>query len=100
MIVSLNVEAGELLSLVEWMSDEQVREALKNQDFNKAVKDELSDVFHHMLAICNKLDTDLIEIFNKKFENSITRFPVDKATKFDPIAWRLKKIREKKEVQL
>jgi NTP pyrophosphatase (non-canonical NTP hydrolase) len=96
----LNTEAGELLSLVEWMSDEQLREALEYQDFNKAMKDELSDVFFHLMNICTKLDVDLVESFNKKFENSETRFPIDKAKKFNPVEWKLKKIREKKEVKL
>ncbi len=29
LMLSINVEAGELLSLVEWMNDEQIGEALK-----------------------------------------------------------------------
>lgn len=100
LMLSLSVEVGELLSLVEWMSDEQVRTALEHQDFNRAVKDELADVFHHFLQLCNKLDVDIIDAFNEKLEDSRLRFPVDKAKKFDPVEWRLKKIREKNKVRL
>lgn len=100
LVLSLNIEAGELLSLVEWMSDEQVRRALRDQDFNKAVRNELADIFHYLLSLCNQLDIDLVGAFNEKFENSNKRFPIGKSKKFDPVAWKIKKIKEKKEVRL
>ena len=99
-IISLSAEAGELLSLVEWMTDAQVEEALKNPDFRKAVEDETSDVLHHILNLSNKLGVDPLDVFAKKFENSRQRFPVEKTKDFDPVAWHIKKIREKKEVRL
>lgn len=99
-IISLASEAGELLSLVEWMSDEQVEEALTHADYRKSVEDELSDVLHHVLTISNHLSIDPLDVFERKFATSRERFPVHKSKDFDPVAWKLKKIREKKAVHL
>lgn len=92
-MLSLSVEVGELLSLAEWMDDDQLATALKEPDFSRAVRDEIADVLHHLLGLCNKLGIDPVDALNAKMENSRQRFPQGKSLDFDPVAWKLKKIR-------
>ncbi len=100
LIVGVSVEAGELLSLVEWMSEEDVRKALEHPDFRKAVKEEIADVLIELVNLCNVLGIDPVQAFHEKFNNTLERFPVHKAKTFDPVEWKLKKLSKKKPVHL
>lgn len=100
LIISLNIEAGELLSLVEWLSDKEVGKAMKHEVFRRAVEDEISDVLFHLLGVCNKGKINLAEAFSRKFKQSEERFPVEKAKRFCALDWKLKKIQKKQVVKL
>lgn len=48
LVISLNIEAGELLECFQWKSDKEVKEML-NSDDRKKVIDEIADVGNYLL---------------------------------------------------
>ena len=67
---SISIEANELLECFQW--DEE------HYDLEE-VKEELADVINYCLQMANKLDVDVIDIVNKKMDETEKKYPVDKA---------------------
>lgn len=67
---SISIEANELLECFQW-DDE-------GYDLEE-VKEELADVINYCLQMANKLDVDVIDIVNKKMDETEKKYPVDKA---------------------
>ena len=67
---SISIEANELLECFQW--DEE------HYDLEEA-KEELADVINYCLQMANKLDVDVIDIVNKKMDETEKKYPVDKA---------------------
>ncbi len=95
--IKLSVEAAEVLELFEWLGDEEVAEAMENEEFREALAGEFADVFIILLNLTRSCDIDLLEAFEKKHEKNKKRFPVEKSKLFDPLQAKLKKLRGKKE---
>ena len=54
LIVSLNLEAGELLELTQWLKDEEV-EALPTDPLKaEALRDECADILLYLLLVADK----------------------------------------------
>jgi NTP pyrophosphatase (non-canonical NTP hydrolase) len=85
--ISLAVEAGELLALMQWKagSDLQAHLATKRD----AVRDELADVLHSLLLLANDLQVDLGEALEQKLEKDVKKYPIHKsrgqAKKYDEL---------------
>lgn len=79
LIVSLNLEAAELLELCQWKSDLQVEEAMEKPDFRNKLSEEMADIFVYLLLICEKSGIDLIAATDAKIDGNDTKYPVDKA---------------------
>lgn len=67
---SISIEANELLECFQW--DEE------HYDLEE-VKEELADVINYCLQMANKLDVDVVDIVNKKMDETEKKYPVDKA---------------------
>ena len=67
---SISIEANELLECFQW--DEE------HYDLEE-VKEELADVINYCLQMANKLDVDVIDIVNKKMDETEKKYPIDKA---------------------
>ena len=67
---SISIEANELLECFQW-NDE-------NYEIEE-VKEELADVINYCLQMANKLNLDVIDIVNKKMDETEKKYPVDKA---------------------
>lgn len=67
---SISIEANELLECFQWNDD--------NYDLEE-VKEELGDVINYCLQMANKLNLDLIDIVNKKMDETEKKYPVEKA---------------------
>lgn len=77
MILSLVLEASELLEHVQWKTESKFLE-----DFNKnrtPVSDEIADIFYWVLMIANDLDIDLIKALENKIVKNEIKYPVDKS---------------------
>lgn len=75
--VSLVVEAGELLSLMQWKSGEELRAALDKR--REQVRDELADVLHATLLLASDLGVDLGAALEQKLDKDAQKYPVEKS---------------------
>jgi dCTP diphosphatase len=85
--VSLAVEAGELLALMQWKSGEALTQHLAARKAD--VRDELADVLHSLLLLANDLQVDLGDALFEKLGKDAVKYPVEKskgrANKYDEL---------------
>ena len=67
---SVSIEAGELLECFQW-DDENIDE--------KAVAEEMADVFSYLLDMADRMGIDLLEETSRKIDKNALKYPVDKA---------------------
>jgi dCTP diphosphatase len=75
--ISLAVEATELLSLMQWKTGEQLRQAVA--DKREKIADELADVLHSTLLLAADLQINLAEALEQKLQKDAKKYPVEKA---------------------
>ena len=73
--MALNVEAGELLELFQWLTPEQSGEP--EADVREQIADELADVFVYCLLMSDKLDIDLLAATRAKMAKNEAKYPAD-----------------------
>lgn len=78
LIISLNLEAGELLELTQWKSDDEVNAMLGDDGKMSALRDECADVLLYLLLIAEKGRFDLLQAAMAKLEKNAVKYPVDK----------------------
>ena len=76
-ILSLTLEAAELLELTQWRQGEELENHLATQ--REAVADELADVLGWVLLIANDQGIDLPAAFAAKLEKNRTKYPIERA---------------------
>ena len=74
---ALSVEAGELLEIFQWLTEEQSR-AL-TPEMKAAVSDEIADVLLYLVRLGDKLGIDLADAARRKLAANAKKYPVDKA---------------------
>lgn len=78
LIVSLNLEAGELLELTQWKSDAQIAALPEGAAEREALSDECADVLLYLLLIADAAGIDLLEASRRKLEKNAAKYPVEK----------------------
>lgn len=74
LVISLVLEAGELLEIFQWKSSEQaVRE--KRDD----IEEEMADVLMYLLLLSNELGIDMEKAVIDKIAKNIEKYPESKA---------------------
>jgi len=79
LIVSVGIEAGELLELTQWKDSQAVEDAITDPDFRTRLSEEVSDVFLYLLLIAERAGIDVIEEANRKIDLNDAKYPVEKA---------------------
>lgn len=79
LIVSLNLEAGELLELMQWKSDAEVDALPGEARTREALADECADVLLYLLLIAERSGIDLAAATRAKLQKNAAKYPVDKA---------------------
>ena len=79
LLLSLNLEAAELLELGQWKSDEQVEEMLDDPIWMRRLSEECADVFLYLLLICERAGINLPATAAKKIEHNANNYPIVKA---------------------
>ena len=79
LIVSLNLEAAELLELTQWKSDEEMASLSADKSIQEALRDECADVLLYLLLIAEKAGIDLEKAARSKLEKNAAKYPVAKA---------------------
>ena len=75
--ISLVVEAGELLSLMQWKTGTDLDAALvaKRAD----ARDELADCLHSLLLLADHLKIDLGDALQQKLAKDSLKYPIEKS---------------------
>lgn len=79
LIVSLNLEAAELLELTQWKTDEEMSTALNEAETREALQDECADVLLYLLLIAEKAGIDLELAARSKLDKNAEKYPVEKS---------------------
>ena len=76
LIVSLNLEAGELLELTQWKSDGDMAAMAASGEAQEALRDECADVLLYLLLIAENAGIDLEAAACAKLVKNAVRYPV------------------------
>jgi len=77
LIVSLNLEAAELLELTQWKSDAEVECLPHDAAGREALADECADVFMYLLLLTHAAGIDLEAATRRKLAKNAQKYPVE-----------------------
>lgn len=76
LIVSLNLEASELLELIQWRTDAEIDALPADPAGREALADECADVLLYLLLIADRTGIDLAAAARAKLEKNAAKYPV------------------------
>ncbi len=79
LMLSLNLEAAEILELTQWKSDDEIEAAAADPGFRDRLGEECADVLLYLLLICERAGIDLETAARAKIELNAVKYPVEKA---------------------
>ena len=79
LIVSLNLEASELLELTQWQSDSDLALLMEDPTRRQALSDECADVLLYLLLITEKAGIDLADAARGKLLQNAVKYPVERS---------------------
>lgn len=86
LIISVNLEAAELLELTQWKTDAQLAALTSDDAFQQALREECADVLMYLMLVAHEGGFDLMQAAKEKLGKNALRYPVDqaygKATKY------------------
>jgi len=74
--ISICIEAGELLQIFQWMSEEELE--IYQSSITPRVSEELADVMIYCLSMANAMKIDVVNAITAKIEINEKKYPVDK----------------------
>ena len=75
--MALTVEAGELLEIFQWLTEEQSRSL--EPKAHAAVSDEIADVLLYLVRLGDQLGIDPVAAAKRKLVENARKYPADKA---------------------
>lgn len=78
LIISLNLEAAELLELTQWKSDAEIAALPADAATREALADECADVFLYLLLVADTAGIDLLDAARNKLDKNAEKYPVEK----------------------
>ena len=79
LIVSLNLEAAELLELTQWKNDTDMAALQEDHGAQEALRDECADVLLYLLLIADRAGIDLEAAARRKLEKNAAKYPIEKS---------------------
>lgn len=79
LIVSLNLEAAELLELTQWKQDPEIEALPYDPATREALEDECADILLYLLLIADRTGIDLPEAACRKLAKNAEKYPVAKS---------------------
>ena len=77
LIVSLNLEAAELLELTQWKSDAEIERLPSDPAGREALADECADVFMYLLLLTHAAGIDLETAARQKLVKNAEKYPIE-----------------------
>lgn len=74
--MALAGEAGELLELFQWLSEDESRAVARDPATARAVRDEIADVLVYLVRLAAVLEVDLDEALRSKLAANAVKYPV------------------------
>ena len=78
LVLALVGEVGELAAEFQWISDDDIVNALQDSGKRESVGSEIADVFTYLLRLADITGIDLAEELTKKLSINEERYPPDK----------------------
>ncbi len=79
LIVSLNLEAAELLELTQWQADHEIEAIPTDPQRREALADECADVLLYLLLVAERAGIDLAAAAYEKIAKNAAKYPADQA---------------------
>ena len=79
LILSLNLEATELLELAQWKPDDRFETEAGTPELRDKIAEESADVLLYLLLIAERANIDLLTAASRKIDRNEEKYPVDKA---------------------
>lgn len=79
LLLSLNLEAAEMLELAQWKKDDEVEALIGDEAFTERLADESADVFLYLLLIAERAGIDLIAAAEAKIAKNDAKYPVERS---------------------
>ena len=79
LMLSLNLEAAELLELAQWKDDAAVEDAVRDPAWRARLAEECADVLLYLLLIAERAGIDLAQAASDKIDANAAKYPIDKA---------------------
>ena len=79
LIVSLNLEAAEVLELTQWKTDDELAALKDDPQFRKRLEDECADVLLYLVQLANEAGIDLLRAADNKMRKNALRYPVGRS---------------------
>ncbi len=79
LIVSLNLEAAELLELTQWQADHEIEAIPADPQRREALADECADVLLYLLLVAERAGIDLAAAAYEKIGKNAAKYPADQA---------------------
>jgi NTP pyrophosphatase (non-canonical NTP hydrolase) len=78
LLLSLSLEAAELLELAQWQSDAEVEARLADPAFRARLGQECADVLLYLLLVCERAGIDLGAAAAAKIEDNARKYPAER----------------------
>jgi dCTP diphosphatase len=85
--MALAVEAGELLEIFQWLTDQQAQAIIDSEVDLQSVRDELADILIYLVRLADVLNISLKDAVEAKLQSNEQKYPVEiargNATKYN-----------------
>ena len=79
LIISVNLEAAELLELTQWKSENELARLRDDPAFGERLREECADVFLYLLLVAGEAGFDLLQAAQDKIRKNALKYPVEQA---------------------
>jgi NTP pyrophosphatase (non-canonical NTP hydrolase) len=80
LLLSLSLEAAELLELAQWKTDSELEESLNaDPQLKERLEEECADVLLYLLLVAERSGIDLLQASQRKIARNEAKYPVEKA---------------------
>ncbi|MCL4768443.1 MAG: nucleotide pyrophosphohydrolase [Hyphomicrobiaceae bacterium] len=79
LVLSLNLEASELLELTQWKSEAEFESEAESEAMRRRLAEECSDVLLYLLLIAERIGLDIQVAASQKIAANEVKYPVSRA---------------------